>query len=183
MKKDDVSFRIEHEFDEFEPTKMELLRQSNASDQTVSQELRVQIVVVALEKRLLGIRIFSVREILKVPKMTWLPSAPAYFAGVIAVRGDVQAVVNLKRFLHDGTSHLTEQSRIILVEYGELVAGLLVDEMLDILDLPEQAILPLAESDMLSAERYFDGKVDWNGRIISLLNIEAIVKEVVVDQV
>ncbi len=183
MEKNETSLGIEQEFDEFEPTKMELLRQSKASAQTDSQETRVQIVVIALEKRLFGIRIFSVREILKVPKMTWLPCAPTYVSGVIAVRGEVQAVVNLERFLHDGTSHLTEQSRIILVEYGELVAGLLVDEMLDILDLPEQAILPFAESDMLSAERYLDGKVDWNGRMISLLNIEAIVKGVVVDQV
>ena len=184
MKKNETSLKLEQEFDEFEPTdNMELLRQLKASVLSASQETRLQIVVVALEKRLFGIRVFSVREILKVPKITWLPCVPDYIAGVIAIRGEVQAIVNLASLLHGGSGHVTPQSRIILAESGELTAGLLVDEMLDILELPEQAILPLAESGRLAIERYFDGNIDWNGRMISLLNIEAILQGIVVDQV
>lgn len=183
MKKDESSFRIAPELDDEPIEKMDILRQLKASNSSGIEETRIRIVVVALDKALFGIRVFSVREILKVPKITWLPCAPDYVAGVIAIRGEVQAIINLKRLLHAGIGHLTAHSRIILVEAGELTAGLIVDEMLDIIELPEQAVLPVLESSRLTTETFFDGNVNWNGRVISLLNIEAILQGVVVDQV
>lgn len=184
MKKNETSLKFDQELDEFEPVdKMDILREFKASTPAASQEKRLQIVVVRLEKRLLGIRVFSVREILKVSKISWLPCVPEYIAGVIAIRGEVQAIVNLRNLLHAGISQLTAQSRIILVEAGDLSAGLIVDEMLDIIDMPEQAVLPLAENGRLAIERYFDGNIGWNDRMVSLLNIDAILQAIIVDQV
>ena len=162
--------------------RMEQLRRLKAAEHVAPEDASMQIIVVALNHALFGIRIFSVREILRVPNITRLPCSPAYIAGVISVRGDIQAVVHLKTFLQLGVSPLTEQSRIILVESGELTAGLLVDEMLDILTLPERMMLPLNEAGMMSTHAYLVGKCEWNGRMISLLDIEAILQGIIVDQ-
>jgi purine-binding chemotaxis protein CheW len=164
------------------PGKMELLQELKESDPSAREEPHCQIVLIAFDGEYYGINILSVLEILKVPKITWLPCSPDYIAGVISLRGNIQSVVNLKAFLKLGDSHITEQSRIILVESGELVTGLLVDEMLDILDVPENAMLPLTEQAKNLATHYLEGKLRWNERTMTILHIEAIVQAVVVDQ-
>ena len=162
--------------------KMELLHALKESDSSAREEPHSQIVVIAFGGEYYGIRILSVLEILKVPKITWLPCSPNYIAGVISVRGNIQSVVNLKTFLQLGTSHITEQSRIILVESGDLVAGLLVDEMLDILDVSESAMYPLTEQVKNVASRYLEGKLRWAEQTITMLHIDTILQAVVIDQ-
>ena len=165
-----------------QPGKMELLQKLKETDSSAREESHSQIVLIAFNGEYYGIKILSVLEILKVPKITWLPCSPDYIAGVISVRGNIQSVVNLKSFLQLGISHITEQSRIILVESGDLVTGLLVDEMLDILDVPDSALLPLIKQAQSTAARYLEGKLRWNDRTITVLHIDAIVQAIVVDQ-
>ncbi len=164
------------------PGKIELLQQLKASESSESEESYFQVVVIAYDSELYGIRILSVREILKVTKITWLPCTPEYISGVISVRGDIQSVVNLKRFLQLGHSRVTEHSRIILVESGELIAGLLVDEMVDIVDVPESALHPFTELSVTITRNYVDGKISWNDKTITLLNMDEVIQGVVVDQ-
>lgn len=180
MEKDQIHIQAGEEPESSE--KMELLQRLKESDPSEHEEPHSQIVVIAFDGEYYGIRIFSVLEILKVPKITWLPCSPDYIAGVISVRGNIQSVVTLKAFLKLGTSHITEQSRIILVESGELVTGLLVDEMLDILEVPESAMHPLTEQAKTLASRYLEGKLRWADRTITILHIDTIVQAVVVDQ-
>lgn len=162
-------------------TKLELLQQLKQAEVAETEEPQIQLVEIALDGGLYGVRILAVREILKVPHITWLPCTPEYILGVISIRGEIHAVVNLKNFLALGTSHITEQSRIIVVESGEFVAGLLVDEMVDIIEVPESSLLPLAESSLAVAQ-YVEGKLRWNEQMITLLHIARIVQNVVVDQ-
>jgi len=161
---------------------IEFLQKLKESRAPETEEPRVQIVVVALNQARYGIKIFSVREILKVKKITWVPCTPECIIGVISVRGEIQAVIDLKHFLQFGFSQITEHSRIILVESKEFVAGVLVDEMVDILDVPQSNFLPLTESNLNVAPKYVAGKFSWKETMITLLNIDMLIQEVVVNQ-
>jgi len=161
-------------------TLLQELKQAEAPEQ---EESYFQLVLVLLDDKVYGIRILAVREILKWRKITWLPCVPTYILGVISVRGDIQSVVNLKNLLQLGNSEITEHSRIILIESGELIAGLLVDEMIDIVNIPESAIFPFTETGMGIVQRYIEGKVKWNYTLVTLLNIETILQSVVVNQI
>ncbi len=163
-------------------SRIELLQQLKASETPKTEETYFQIVVIALNGELYGIKILAVREILKFVNITWLPCTPDYITGVISVRGDIQSVVDLKYFLQIGQSSIIGQNRIILAESGELVTGLLVDEMVDILNIPESALLPITETHMKIAYNYIEGKISWNEKMITLLNIDEIIRGVVVEQ-
>ncbi|GAK60249.1 CheW protein [Candidatus Vecturithrix granuli] len=163
-------------------TRLELLQQLKQAEVSEIEEPPVQFVVISLNGGLYGMRILAVREILKVPHITRLPCAPAYILGVISVRGDVHAVVDLKMFLHLEASHVTEQSRIMLVESGDLVAGLLIDDMVDIIDAPETSLLPLNDGSFSVIQQYMEGKLPWNEQLITILQLEAIIQNIVVDQ-
>jgi purine-binding chemotaxis protein CheW len=164
------------------PDKIELLRQLKAEEEPEAPPSFVQVVVVAVCRELYGFKIFSVREILKMQKLTWVPCTPEWLIGVISVRGDVQIVVDLQYLLQRGLSQIAETSRIVLVEALDVTAGFLVEEMLDILDVPEENLLPLADTATTLPPRYIVGKFPWNDQMVTLLDVEAIVREVSVNQ-
>jgi purine-binding chemotaxis protein CheW len=143
---------------------------------------QVQIVVVSIEQHLCGIKILAVREIVKVPKITWVPWTPEYVIGVINIRGDLHSVVDLKQFFQLGTSQVSKQSRIIIAESDDLVAGFLVDDMLDIIDVPVASFLPMTELQNSGIRGYVEGTFPWNETEVFLLNIDMLLQGVVVNQ-
>lgn len=163
-------------------TQLELLQQLKQAEVSEIEEPTLQLVVISLDDELYGMKILAVREILKIPHITRLPCAPDYILGVISVRGEVHAVVDLKRFLRLGASRVTEHSRIILVESGDLAAGLLIDAMVDIIHAPETSLLPLTDGSFSAIQQYMEGKLRWNEQLITLLQLETIIPNIVVDQ-
>jgi purine-binding chemotaxis protein CheW len=82
----------------------------------------------------------AVREILKPPAVTEVPFAPRNILGIISVRGRVTTLVDLRRKLQMPETALTIKSRVILVDKGEEVLGLLVDEVLQVYRLREDEV-------------------------------------------
>lgn len=181
---------MEHSLEQTQPlqeshdtlTRLELLQQLKQAEVSKIEEPIIQLVVISLDGELYGMRILAVREILKMPHITRLPCAPDYILGVISVRGEVHAVVDLKRFLRLGASRVTEHSRIILVESGDLAVGLLIDTMVDIIHIPETSLLPLTEGSFSAIQQYMEGKLCWKDQLITLLQLETIIPNLVVDQ-
>lgn len=81
-----------------------------------------------------------VREILKPPPITEVPRARPDILGIVSVRGQITTVLDLRRRLGFPPKEITPQSRILLVEGGEEVLGLLVDEVTQVYRLLPQEI-------------------------------------------
>lgn len=69
----------------------------------------------------------SIREILKAPPITEIPRADRDILGIISVRGRITTVIDLRRRLQLEELALTKDSRILLVDRGDEVIGVLVD--------------------------------------------------------
>jgi purine-binding chemotaxis protein CheW len=82
----------------------------------------------------------AVREILKEPPVTEVPFAPTNVLGIISVRGRVTTLVDLRRKLKMPENEVTAKTRVILVDKGEEVLGLLVDEVLQVYRLREDEV-------------------------------------------
>lgn len=92
----------------------------------------------------MAIGILDVKEIIEVSDMTRVPMTGDCIRGVINLRGNVVPVVDLSARLGGRVSELTKHSCIILVEIdtdGEMQSmGMLVDEVREILEIPESDI-------------------------------------------
>lgn len=82
----------------------------------------------------------SVREILKLALITEVPRARAHVVGILSVRGRITTVIDLRKRLRMSAAPNTKQSRILLVEGGDEVVGLLVDEVFQVYRLHEEEI-------------------------------------------
>lgn len=108
-------------------------------DDTDSLDI-LQLVSFKLDEIEYGIDILSVHEILRIPEITRLPNTPEYIKGVINLRGNVIPVVDIRLRFGMQQVGLTELSRIIVVEIGEKLVGLLVDNVYQVIRLSRSRI-------------------------------------------
>ncbi|WP_165475058.1 chemotaxis protein CheW [Legionella yabuuchiae] len=105
-----------------------------------------QVVIFRLQTEEFGVDIQQVREIVPMMTISRLPNAADPIKGVINLRGRVIPVINLKEPLGLlKSSELDQANRIVVVEVDNTTIGLLVDDVPEILKLPEKKIQPTSE--------------------------------------
>ncbi len=93
-----------------------------------------------------GVEILKVRELIGLMDITRVPGTPAFVRGVINLRGRVIPVVDLRTKFGMAPTEPTDQTVIIVVQFaaasGDLTIGILVDEVLEVLDVAGDQIEP-----------------------------------------
>ena len=93
--------------------------------------------------RQFGCPIQSVKETLALRPLTRVFLTPSWIAGIMNLRGDVVAVVDLAAFLGLGRTPIASATRIVLARGGEKTAGFLVDRLADPRAVDLAALEPL----------------------------------------
>ena len=82
----------------------------------------------------------SIREILKPPPITPVPRSAHHVLGILSVRGRVTTVLDLRRKLRVAESEHDKHTRVLLVDKGDEIMGLLVDRVLQVYRLASDEI-------------------------------------------
>lgn len=137
------------------------------------QEETTQIIVFKLGEEEFGVNILQVREIEKLDQgITRVPRAPHFVEGVINLRGEIIPIVDLRARFGLTLPEVGINSRVIIVEVGEALVGMLVDGVEEVLRIPVSAIEP-APAITKGVDAYFLAGVAKIGeRLIVLLNLE-----------
>ena len=117
------------------------------------------------------------REIVPMQRTTRLPGAPDTVCGLINLRGTIVTVVDGgialgKRPCAKGTG------LILLVDYFERLAGVGVDDVRDIHDVPIDQINDAKDTGPLAAG-IVTGAVEIEGKKVIVLDVRALVQEVI----
>lgn len=108
-----------------------------------SNELLRELLVFDLDRSAYAISVDRVREIVRMKELTRIPRTPAWLLGVVALRGEVVEVVDLRRRLGLGASTPDRSNRIVVLHGdADRVTGLLVDSVNEVFRIGEEAILP-----------------------------------------
>ncbi len=89
-----------------------------------------------------------VREVYPLKELTPLPCTPAFILGIINVRGQILAVIDLKRFFNLPNKSLSDLNKVIILRHRGLEVGLLADTVAGVRAIPRsamQAPLPTLE--------------------------------------
>jgi purine-binding chemotaxis protein CheW len=89
----------------------------SSSNRQLSQELRMQrdVLTFHIASEEYGISIEHIREIIKYRPITEVPRVPSFVAGIIAVRGLVMPVLDMRVRLRLTSPQLSPKSRILVV--------------------------------------------------------------------
>ncbi|RMF19934.1 MAG: purine-binding chemotaxis protein CheW [Gammaproteobacteria bacterium] len=88
----------------------------------------------------------EVSEILHVPRATQVPGVKPWMYGVANVRGRLLPMIRLPEFLGLPTTARTRRDqRVLVVEYGDIFSGLIVDDVLGMQYFPVDSFSPKAQ--------------------------------------
>lgn len=103
----------------------------DGADQGVREE-EVPILEFMLAGEKYAIEVASANEIIPVREIVPVPKAPEYVKGVINLRGEVISVVDLPRLVDHQNYEFTHKTKILIVDTGTEVAGLVVEAVVGI---------------------------------------------------
>ncbi len=116
-----------------------------AAEATLSDPV-AQYVTLGIGAETFAVDVGSVREILDMRPIAFMPNAPPYLLGLIDVRGGGVPVIDLRVKLGLAPVPSTEQTRILVLDIeiaGRPTAiGLLVDRVFEVAELEDRRIEP-----------------------------------------
>jgi purine-binding chemotaxis protein CheW len=81
-----------------------------------------------------------IREILRVPSVTPVPRASKDVLGIISVRGQVTTLIDLRQRLRVQVAPVSSRTRVLLVDQGDEILGLLCDRVQQVHRLSEREV-------------------------------------------
>ena len=137
----------------------------------------VQYIVIKLGQESYGIKIDYVDNIVRMPRITRIPKSQPYYVGVINLRGEVVPVMSLRRRFGMEEDVYVGATRIIIIKLeDQSLVGMIVDEVKEVVNLNETTIenpnFKLSEENAV----YLAGIGKNGDNLISLLDIESVVK-------
>ena len=142
------------------------------ADQKTSE---YQLVVFSVGEEEFGVDISQVREIVKLVQIISLPKASAFIEGVVNLRGQVLAVIDLAKKLGLVARKREEHTRIIIVEVSGYTVGMIVDSVSEVLRISASSTEDVPELINTEVpEHYIKGIGKLKDRLLVLLDLNRI---------
>ncbi|MBQ9536564.1 MAG: chemotaxis protein CheW [Desulfovibrionaceae bacterium] len=137
----------------------------------------IQLVTFRIGDEEFGVDILSVQEINRMLQITMVPRAPFFIEGVINLRGKVIPVVNMRTRFNKPAVEPNADTRIVVVDLGQKVVGILVDGVSEVLRIPSGLIEPAPPVVAGIGSEYIKGVGKLNDRLLILLDLDNLLRE------
>ena len=122
-----------------------------------------------------GVDATLVRESVWLPELTPAEEAPPHIAGIFSLRGQIVPVTDLNlRFGHPARPY-RPSDQIVVLELDNLLMGLIVSEVIEVIELSAEAIRPPPKFDGEAHARLVEGEVRVGDDIVTLLDARQLV--------
>ena len=132
----------------------------------------VKYVTFTLGREEYGLPICQVQEINRIGEVTRVPNSPEHVLGVINLRGKILPVIEIKKKLHIGDSEITKESRVVVVEIGKKLLGLLVDKVSQVTSILPSQVEETPDEVVRIHDNYLTGVAKIEEKMIILLNLD-----------
>ena len=116
----------------------------------------------------------EVRHMEMLEEITRVPNAPSFVDGVVFSRGQVVPVVNLRARFGFERAPFDLKTRLVVVQAGTRLIGLVADSAREFVSIPPEAIQPPNDALAGMSGRYVDGIATVRDRLILVLNLDRI---------
>lgn len=130
-----------------------------------------QIVIFELASEFFGADIAKVESIIKIQPITQLPHAPSFVEGVTNLRGKVLPVIDLRKRFGLPAQETDKNSRIIVVSVDQIEVGMIVDEVSEVLTVPEGTVETAPAIATTVASSFIKGIAKIEERLVILLDL------------
>ena len=130
-----------------------------------------------------GISVRYIIEIVVMQEITFVPDMPNVIKGVINLRGNVISLLDMRTRFNLEVREYDDRTCIIVVEVQNLMIGLIVDMVKEVVDIPENKIDPPPRTHSGIQSNYIDGLGKTENEVTILLNVDKILFEEELEQI
>jgi purine-binding chemotaxis protein CheW len=136
----------------------------------------MQLVIFTLGEEEYGVPIQFVKEIIRKPAITHLPNAPTYVLGVINLRGQIIPILSLHQRFGLGSEE-RDQTKVVIIEFADLVVGMEVNEVSEVLTLAAERISAAPSMATTIDSNFISGVGKLQDRLLIILDVERILTD------
>jgi purine-binding chemotaxis protein CheW len=123
--------------------------------QAADAELEVLEFFLAHEKYAVESRL--IREVYPLENLTPLPCTPPFVLGIVNLRGEIVSVLDIKKFFDLPEKGLTDLNKVIVLQSGQMLFGILADTISGVRRIPVAGIQPSLPTLAGIREKYLRG--------------------------
>lgn len=168
------------------------------------------LAVMRLGEEYFGLDLDSVKEFIVIRQITPIPCCPPHIIGDINLRGDVVTIVDICKALNlnseskqsrqaqtlesktlerkaldnKATEKESTERKAIVIQVEEIIAGILVDQVLDVIYVPPADVASIPTALSRQHQAFFRGVVAYDPKPLTILNLQQLFSQgdLVVDQ-
>lgn len=136
-----------------------------------------KVVVFKIDNEEFAADIMQVERILGYNEPRKVPESPSYIKGVIKYQGSILPIMDLKKRFNLLETSIKEDPKIIVVKSENKCIGLIVDMVSEVIDIKDDDIEDAPEIIRGISNKYINGIVKYNDRIIIFIDTEKILSK------
>lgn len=161
-----------------EPLGKILVRMHFVKEENIINVLKgLLVVVVEINKELFGMEIVFSKEIIKYRNITRLPNMPLHILGMISIRNEVIPVISISRKIFGVEDTITDETRIMIIEFKDNVLGLLVDKVVSVRNFQSSSFANITKYSFTVDKKYISGLIKDEGEVITLIKPDIFFEE------
>ncbi|MCI0855577.1 MAG: chemotaxis protein CheW [Chloroflexi bacterium] len=146
-------------------------------DDAAEADEKIQFIVFRVGTESYGMDVSTVREVLRLQEVTYVPNAPEYVEGVINLRGKVAPIVDLRKRFGVEVSAATNESRIVVAEYNSEDVGMIVDSVTEVLSVNTDSIERNTGAAEQPGSALAQGYARLEDRLLIVVDVETVLGE------
>ncbi len=127
-----------------------------------------------------AISVMKVREVLHLMDIAPVAGAPSFVLGIMNLRGNVVTVIDTNVKFGMGPCERNERSRVMIIESGEILVGLVVEQIGEVLDVPEGVVQPPPHVGN-TPNRCVSGVINMDKKVYILLDVDELLSDAITE--
>ena len=150
------------------------MHNSTENKQKGAAEEEKQYVTFKIADESYGVGVLKVQEIIGMTEIVYVPNSPEFMKGVINLRGAVVPVVDMRKRFRMEERKYDMFTVIIIVEVKEILVGMIVDTVSDVVGIPQNAIQETPHFTTKIDTEFIAGIGQTNDKLVIILDIDKI---------
>jgi purine-binding chemotaxis protein CheW len=143
------------------------------NDIETAEETMGRWVTFRLDQETYGINVMQVQEVLRISEIAPVPGAPDYVLGIVNLRGNVVTVIDTRKRFGVAPGEIdNDLARIIIIESGNQVVGILVDSVSEVVELKASEIDTAPNVGNDDSSKYILGVSSMNEKLLILVDLD-----------
>jgi purine-binding chemotaxis protein CheW len=146
------------------------------TDHEVTTQL-VSLAVVRISDRYFAFDLALVREFINLGRITTIPCCPEHIIGNMNLRGEILTLVDICQPLNLARTERNQAPKAVVIEVKDLTVGIVVEEVLDVVDFPPEELKPVPVAMNSQAVSLLKAVANYRNQLINVIDLPKLLTE------